>query len=153
MRRTPITLALLLGLAGTLGAAQKHPAVDSRAPETSAARLHRELAQGAKLLVIDVRTQKEYAAGHIPEAVNIPLEELESRIEAMHLPKDTHIVTMCDRGGRSSRAVRELMKWGYQASSFCRLDSWKTQGYKIKTGESKPAKTSRVRLILGACRA
>jgi rhodanese-related sulfurtransferase len=144
-KQAPIALTLLLGLAGTLGAAQKHPPVDLRAPETSAARLHRELAQGAKLLIIDVRTPKEYAAGHVPEAMNIPLEELRSRIAALHLPKDARIVTMCDRGGRSSRAVRELEKWGYRASSFCRLDSWKTKGYKVKTGEPKPAKTSRAR--------
>ena len=152
MKHALIT-SMLLGLAGTLMAAQKHPAVNSRAPETSSERLHRDLAQGAKLLVIDVRTPKEYAAGHIPEAVNIPLDELHSKIESMRLPKDTRIVTTCDRGGRSSRAVLELEKWGYHASSFCRLDSWKTKGYKVKSGESKPAKTSNARPLLCPSRA
>jgi rhodanese-related sulfurtransferase len=142
MKRTGMVFTLLLGLAVSRGAAQKHPPVDLRATETSAARLHRELAQGQKLLVIDVRAPAEYATGHVSGAVNIPFGELRSRIEALRLPKDARIVTMCDHGGRSSRAVVELRKWGYNASSFCRLDSWKTEGYKVRTGKAGPGKPS-----------
>jgi rhodanese-related sulfurtransferase len=134
---------LALGLPSVLLlAGQKHALVDASAAETEAPRLHQELAQGKKLLVIDVRSPKEYAEGHVPGAKNVPIEELAKKIGEMGVPKDSLIVTMCDRGGRSSRAVRELQKLGYQASSFCRLDSWKEKGYKIERGDRKPPKTS-----------
>lgn len=149
MKQAGMVFALLLGLGVAMGTAQKHPPVDRRAPETSATRLHREIAYGRKLLVIDVRTPKEFLTGHVPEAVNIPLGKLRSGIEALHLPKDARIVTMCDHGGRSSRAVLELRKWGYNASSFCRLDSWRSKGYKVRTGGAKYPKPSGSRTPTG----
>jgi rhodanese-related sulfurtransferase len=138
MRRTYLLVLVscfLLG-AGPLGAV-KHPTVEKGAKETQAARLHEEMAQGGKLLVIDVRTPKEYAAGHAAGALNVPLEELAKKIHAMDVSKDTTIVTMCEHGGRSSRAALELRKMGYKTTSYCRLDAWKAQGYKISTGEGK----------------
>jgi phage shock protein E len=118
-------------------AAVEHPAVEKGARQTSATRLHEEMAQGGKLLVIDVRTPKEYAAGHADGAINVPLEGLSQKIHAMDVSKDTTIVTMCERGGRSSRAALELKKMGYKTTSYCRLDQWKAKGYKTASGESK----------------
>ncbi len=153
MKQASLVVTLLMTLTGTPGAAQKHPAADLRVPETTAARLHRELAEGRKLLVIDVRTPREYAAGHVPGSVNIPLEELRSGIEARHLPKGARIVTICERGGRSSRAARELQQWGYHATSFCRLDTWRAEGYKVKAGGPKRGPSSRLRAFPSPVRA
>jgi rhodanese-related sulfurtransferase len=119
-------------------AAVEHPAVEKGARQTSATRLHEDMAQGGKLLVIDVRTPKEYAAGHAEGAVNVPLEELAKKIHSMDVSKDTTIVTMCEHGGRSSRAALELQKMGYKTTSYCRLDQWKAKGYKMAKGEAKP---------------
>ncbi len=136
---------ILLGVApGVLEAAQKHPSVVAGTPETEATRLHEELANRKKILIIDVRSPKEFAAGHVPEAVNIPFDDLEKGIAGRHVSKDTTIVTMCDHGGRSSRAVVLLQKLGYKATSFCRLDSWKDKGYKIETGKPDPPPTAKV---------
>lgn len=96
------------------------------------------LGQNGKILVIDVRTPEEFANGHIPEAVNIPIGELAGKLRQMHISKDTTIITMCDHGGRSSRAALELQRMGYNTSSFCRIDSWQKDGYKINKGEGKP---------------
>jgi rhodanese-related sulfurtransferase len=117
-------------------AAVEHPAVEKGARQTSATRLHQEMSQGGKLLVIDVRTPKEYAAGHAQGAINIPLENLSQKIHAMDVSKDTTIVTMCEHGGRSSRAALELKKMGYKTTSYCRLDRWKAKGYKTAAGKS-----------------
>jgi rhodanese-related sulfurtransferase len=131
------SLILLFAFAVDLSAAQKHPPIAPAATETSAKDLHSMLGQKGKVLVIDVRTPAEYKSGHIPEAVNVPITVLPRRIRAMHVSKDTTIVTMCDHGGRSSRAALELQKMGYATSSFCRIDDWRKDGYAIKAG-AKP---------------
>ena len=117
---------------------QKHPSVASGAPETSARELHSMLGHKGKVLVLDVRTPEEYAKGHIPEAVNVPIDSLAGKIHEMHVSKETTIVTACDHGGRSSRAAMELRKLGYLATSFCRIESWQKDGYKITKGNAKP---------------
>ncbi len=117
---------------------QKHPSIALGAHETSAKELHSWLDHKGKALVIDVRTPEEYAKGHIPEAINIPVNELPQKIRQMHISKDTTIITMCDHGGRSSHAAMELQKMGYEVASFCRIDSWQKDGYKITKGNAKP---------------
>ena len=136
MKSTIICMGLLL--AGTGAAAQEHPAIEKGARQTSAQELQEALGKNPKILVIDVRSAQEFAAGHIPGAVNIPPEELAKKLEEMKISKDTTLVTMCDHGGRSSRAALELQKLGYKTSSFCTLDSWRKRGYNIATGDAKP---------------
>ena len=118
-------------------AAVEHPAVEKGARQTTATRLHQEMAQGGKLLVIDVRTPKEYAAGHAEGAINVPLEDLSQKIHALDVSKDSTIVTMCEHGGRSSRAALELAKMGYQTTFYFRLDRGETKGYKKGSGKAK----------------
>jgi rhodanese-related sulfurtransferase len=52
--------------------------------------------------VIDVRETHEYAAGHIPHAVNHPL----SSFDVSSLPADKPVVLVCQAGGRSARALQ-----------------------------------------------
>ena len=60
-------------------------------------------------VLVDVREAEEFAAGHIPGAVNLPL----SRIKTVALPKDTPLFLYCLRGSRSLRAVGILKRMGY----------------------------------------
>ena len=62
-------------------------------------------------VLADVREADEYAAGHIPGAVNLPL----SRIEAVALPRNTPLFLHCLRGSRSQRAAGILKRMGYTA--------------------------------------
>jgi len=118
---------------------QQHAAIMPGAPETAAQTLKKDMDKEGKVLVIDVRGPQAYAEGHVPGAINIPIEQLQNKIDEMKVPKNTTIVTVCEHGGRSSRAALELQKLGYKTSSFCRLDGWKKQGYKVETGGGKPA--------------
>lgn len=137
--------ALSLVLVGAWShVAAQHAPVDPNATETEAARLHDEMGTDEKLLVIDVRTPKDFEAGHVPGVINIPIEELAKKIGEMKLSKETAIVTVCDRGGRSSRAAVELKNMGFKTTSFCRLESWKEKGYKVESGDGKPKKVSGV---------
>jgi rhodanese-related sulfurtransferase len=73
----------------------------------------RQLVQaGARL--VDVRTPAEFAAGHIPGAVNIPLQQLDSRLGELQ-PKDQAVVLYCRSGNRSSTAARVLKNAGFAA--------------------------------------
>lgn len=136
--RVSLGMTVLFALAVSLPALpQKHPSVDPAAHETNAKELHSYLDHNGKVLLLDVRTPAEYAKGHIPGAVNVPISVLAGKIREMKVAKSRTIVTTCDHGGRSSRAAMELQKMGYHATSFCRIDSWRKDGYKISKGNAK----------------
>jgi rhodanese-related sulfurtransferase len=138
--RLSLSIMALCALTVTLSALpQKHPSVDPAAHEVDAKQLHSFLDHNGKVLVLDVRTPAEYASGHIPGAVNVPIEVLARKIREMKVARDKTIVTTCDHGGRSSRAAMELQKMGYHATSFCRIDSWRKDGYKISEGKNNPS--------------
>lgn len=143
MRSLAICLGLLLAWPIAV-VAQQHAPVEKAAQQTSAEQLQQALGKNAKILVIDVRSPQEFATGHIPGAVNIPVEDLAKKLAEMKVTKDTTLVTMCEHGGRSSRATVELQKLGYAISSFCTLDAWKKCGYKVETGNAKPRAAAKV---------
>ncbi|WP_207493780.1 rhodanese-like domain-containing protein [Aridibaculum aurantiacum] len=61
--------------------------------------------------IVDVRTPEEYAAGHYPNAVNIPLDEVAARVEEFKkMPKP--VVAYCRSGNRSGMAVAILKQHG-----------------------------------------
>lgn len=66
--------------------------------------------EGAVLL--DVRGRDEYAEGHIPGGVNLPLPEIE-QIGSVVPDKDTPLFVHCLSGGRSGQAVSYLKRAGY----------------------------------------
>lgn len=65
-----------------------------------------------KALVIDVRTPGEFASGHHPRAVNIPVDQVQSRM-AEFGDKKKPVVVYCASGIRSSRAKGMLEAAGY----------------------------------------
>ncbi|MFU8796467.1 MAG: FAD-dependent oxidoreductase [Dehalococcoidia bacterium] len=67
-------------------------------------------------IVLDVRTAKEYASGHLDGALNIPLDELRSRMN--ELPIDKEIWTYCRVGQRSYYAARILRSNGFKARNI-----------------------------------
>jgi len=67
----------------------------------------------SSLLVLDVRTPAEYAAGHIPGAVNIPHSELGARVGELDGARGRDIVVYCRTGNRTSQALGILQKAGF----------------------------------------
>jgi rhodanese-related sulfurtransferase len=65
-------------------------------------------------LVLDVREDKEFAAGHIPKAKHIPLGKLASRIQELEKHKGKPILVTCRSGQRSARACGMLKKAGFE---------------------------------------
>lgn len=65
-------------------------------------------------LVLDVREDKEYAAGHIPKAKHIPLGQLGKRMQELEKFKGKPILVTCRSGHRSARACGMLKKAGFE---------------------------------------
>ena len=70
----------------------------------------KEAGETAGAVLLDVRTREEYADGHVPGSVNIPLNQLET----ISYGKDTPLYVYCRSGARSGRAVQVLKKSGYE---------------------------------------
>lgn len=71
-----------------------------------------DLDQKKGIVLLDVRTNKEYALGHIPGAVHIPITDLGEKVKK--LKKDKDIVVFCQNGNRSIWAIKRLMGMGYK---------------------------------------
>ncbi len=72
----------------------------------------KELDQKKGMMLLDIRTDKEYGQGHIPGAVHVPLADIGDRVKK--LKKDKDLVVYCDNGNRSIWAIKRLMGMGYK---------------------------------------
>jgi rhodanese-related sulfurtransferase len=77
----------------------------------SAMQAVRLMNQGA--LVIDLRAKQAYDAGHIGDARNVPVAELESQAESLKKWRDKSVITYCDSGTSGANGARVLMKLGF----------------------------------------
>jgi len=64
--------------------------------------------------VLDVRTQEEFAKGHINTATNIPLGLVDARISDIQNKKSQPVILVCQSGNRSMQAARALKKHGFE---------------------------------------
>ncbi|MGH2755697.1 MAG: ArsR/SmtB family transcription factor [Actinomycetota bacterium] len=94
--------------------------------------LAKRIRRKENLTVLDVRPAEEYAAGHVPGAVSIPVAELKRRLK--EIPKDKEVVAYC-RGefcAFAPEAARYLDKKGYRTSILdAGLPDWKAAGLPI----------------------
>jgi rhodanese-related sulfurtransferase len=67
-------------------------------------------------VMVDVREDDEWAAGHAPNAIHIPLAELPSRLGELPETDDT-VPVVCRMGGRSARAVQWLVQQGFDVAN------------------------------------
>ena len=87
----------------------------------------------SEYIIIDARTEEEFAAGHIANAILIPEYEVSARAEAELPDKDALILVYCRSGRRSKIASEELVKLGYtNVKEFGGIIDWP---YEITTGE------------------
>jgi rhodanese-related sulfurtransferase len=86
--------------------------------------------------IVDVREADEYAAGHLPEAKNIPTGKLADRIGELEKFKDKPIIVCCASGMRSNKACAELKKQGFEKlyNLAGGVDAWVGAGYPVKKG-------------------
>ena len=98
------------------------------------------LSGNAHSLMIDVRTDEEWNAGHIEGAIHIPLSEIKKNIENYEISKDEEILLYCRSGNRSGRAKMILDELGYtNTTNIGGIESVsKEYNLNIKTDTYKP---------------
>lgn len=82
-------------------------------PDQTEAALHVMEQERENLLVLDVRTGVEFGTGHLDGAKNIPVSELDARMNELPKDRSAPILVYCRSGGRSARARKILETAGY----------------------------------------
>lgn len=78
---------------------------------TSNEELQKKLDENENIVVLDVRETAEYAFNHIPNAISIPMGEIETRLNELN--RDAEIYVVCRTGNRSDFAAQKLAENGF----------------------------------------
>ncbi|HET9694739.1 MAG TPA: rhodanese-like domain-containing protein [Steroidobacteraceae bacterium] len=132
-RKTGVLLSIAASLLASLALAGE-PTVSAAAatPMTQDQLLEHQSKHPDHLFVLDVRTPQEYAEGHVPGAVNVPHDQLASRLA--EVPKDKDVVLYCRSGRRAGLAADLLKANGYTRLSHLEGDmqAWVEKGRPVE---------------------
>ncbi|CAJ1763568.1 rhodanese-like domain-containing protein [Aeromonas veronii] len=111
--RNPLLTAAWLGLAGTL----VYTTVRARLSPVKTVNNHTatQLINRENATVVDIRSQEEYAKGHLAGAQHLPLTQIESNnLGPVEKHKDAPIIVVCESGMTAGGAGRQLSKAGFK---------------------------------------
>jgi phage shock protein E len=100
-------------VAAAVPAAAPAAAPEAATPISPSALLERLARPAENLVVLDVRTPAEFAAGHVPGARNLPHDQLAARVAELSAYKDRDVVLYCRSGRRSELARQTLRDAGF----------------------------------------
>ncbi|GJF21039.1 MULTISPECIES: rhodanese-like domain-containing protein [unclassified Streptomyces] len=109
-----------------------------------------------ELTVIDVRTPGEYAGGHLPGALNVPLDHIQRALpDIRHAAERGDLLVVCASGARSENAGRVLAENGVSAATLAGgTGAWAADGHELHRPEGASRATwgmeRQVRLTAGA---
>ena len=108
---TMLALIRSAALGALLAAASVH--AQEIAKVTQSALLERIQKKDTSVIILDVRSPEEFAAGHVPGAINIPYTHLPARISSIPSPTDKDVVVYCEIGVRAEKAAASLRSNGF----------------------------------------
>jgi rhodanese-related sulfurtransferase len=87
-------------------------------------------------VVIDVRPANEFAAGHVPDAINIPIAALKDRLADLKQFEGRPLIINCASGARSGSACQQLRKLGIDNAFNLSggMNAWVQAGLPVKKG-------------------
>ena len=89
-------------------------------------------------VLLDVREDDEWAAGHAPGALHIPLGQLVARLD--ELPGDQPVAVVCRAGGRSAQATAYLLRQGRDVRNVAGgMKAWAAGGLPLERPDGGPA--------------
>jgi rhodanese-related sulfurtransferase len=93
-------------------------------------------------VVIDLRNAESFARGHIVNAKNVPLDELDARKDVVAKFKNKPVVAVCDSGGSSNKAVASLRQSGFENIYGLKggMVAWGQAGLPVVTGKKTKSK-------------
>ena len=90
-------------------------------------------------VILDVREQDEWDAGHAPGAVHIPLGDLPGRLRELPDTDAGTLAVTCRGGGRSSRAVAWLSQQGFDVANLDGgMKAWEAAGKTVVAEDGSP---------------
>ena len=90
-------------------------------------------------LIVDVREADEWAAGHAPGAVHIPMGDVPARLDELPVT-DESLPVICRSGGRSSRVVQWLVQQGFDVVNVeGGMQSWAREGKPLASENGQDA--------------
>lgn len=106
---------------------------NSAAIRTCNAEFIKENIDSSKVTVVDVRDNSEFISGHIPGAINIPVNDIKSIADYV-VDENDIIIVYCRSGVRSRKAALTLVNLGYKnVYDFGGIDNWE---YDLEMGDS-----------------
>lgn len=133
MKRVLLFLATLVMMFNFFGCGSK-----STVAEITVTELAEKAEQNQQFYLLDVRTQREYEAGHLAFADDlIPYDSLSHYVEKLPSDKETTIYCFCRSGRRSGIASEYLNSLGYKNVFNVKggIIAWQNAGYKIVSGQ------------------
>lgn len=115
MSRILIAVVLALGSCSKSDTPPTSTEAAQPSPAKDPAAARRLIAAGA--VVLDVRTPDEYSSGHVPNAVNVPVQDVGQRLTEIDrlvgADKTKPVVVYCTAGSRAAKAKQQLEAAGY----------------------------------------
>jgi rhodanese-related sulfurtransferase len=106
--RPRIALLVALAVTASMYVAWALPQATDTTTQISADDLLDRLARGEALLLVDVRSEEEFADGHVPGAINIPYGDVAARLDEIVAHGEVEVVLYCRSGRRASIAADTL---------------------------------------------
>ena len=129
----PDTLPPAPQVPGAAGSSAPAPPVSATAAPATAAAPQTPPAP-AGLVIVDVRTQQEYDAGHVQGAILIPYDQMEQRWQELQQYRDQPLLLYCRSGRRSGIAIDVLKSKGFtQLENGGGIDAMAGRGFRITT--------------------
>ena len=129
MRAGTIAITFIFFLASS-GFAESEAPVE--APSITPSELNARRESSTAPVVLDVRTPEEYAAGHIPGALNIPFDQVAQRISEVDAPHG--VALYCMVGPRARKGETSLLAAGYTSVFHLEggLAAWQAAGFSVE---------------------
>ena len=102
-------------------------------PHVTAVEFKKIMDSGEKFILLDVRTEAEYEAAHLPGAINISRGLLEFKVTKTITDPDAKIYLYCRTGARSALATQRLIDIGYKNATniYDAFKGWVVAGYPV----------------------
>lgn len=96
-------------------------------------------------IVVDLRSADAFGRGHIVSARNIASDELEAKAPTLEQFKTKPVVTVCDMGNSSLRAVSTLKAQGFESVYSLKggMNAWSQAGLPVVTGKKTKSKSGK----------
>jgi rhodanese-related sulfurtransferase len=105
-------------------------------PSISAADLAARIDAGTAPVIVDVRSESEYAESHVPGAVHIPFLDADERAGELGVESDETVVVYCAHGPRAAWARRSFASAGLERVVYLEghMSGWLDQGLPVERG-------------------